>query len=532
MIQHKLSREEKEQFINKLTSLGAGVDFDSEEIENDFPQYLLYNKTGKYAYCTRCHQFFDISRKFCASIKHKEHNICPSCQDGVTTLAEGRGRGGIENFRPYMQVCRLNEDEIVLIGVDVKSEFAYKNCTILFNREEGDLEYSFSRECFYYLSKDGEVRRFKYQIVWDPDRYGYTYEWVEMNDREVNPSFWIHEYCTYYARGSTKEFLIKNSDIEKLRNSFLKYAVKSWEEHFDNFSFGFIRYLTLYTMHPNVEFLMNGGYSFVVRERCQDIATGIRINWRSNNLKKMLGLNSYEIKLLADQESCIDIKKYKYFKDKIQGFKPNDFETLKRYDFETLSEVQNLSKLKPRAIVDYCKDNHELTLYRDYLRMAIDLEYDIRDTQILKPKNLVEMHNRCSGLIKTMSNEILSKKYKSRYKKLQNKYCFRDEETGLMIVIPRGAEDIKNEGKILHHCVGGYAERHLNGTTTILFIRKIRKPLTPFYTMEINDKDFRIRQVYGYKDNVGFKKAKLVIDFVKNFKDYLKEKTGREVTIA
>ena len=37
----------------------------------------------------------------------------------------------------------------------------------------------------------------------------------------------------------------------------------------------------------------------------------------------------------------------------------------------------------------------------------------------------------------------------------------------------------------LHHCVGGYAEKHARGETNILFVRKNEKPDQPLYTMEV-----------------------------------------------
>ena len=41
------------------------------------------------------------------------------------------------------------------------------------------------------------------------------------------------------------------------------------------------------------------------------------------------------------------------------------------------------------------------------------------------------------------------------------------------------------EGKTLHHCVGGYAERHAKGVITILLVRENENPDKPLYTMEV-----------------------------------------------
>lgn len=49
-------------------------------------------------------------------------------------------------------------------------------------------------------------------------------------------------------------------------------------------------------------------------------------------------------------------------------------------------------------------------------------------------------------------------------------------------------------------CVGGYAARHLTGQTTILFLRRERKPGTPYICIEIQGKDNTIVQIHGYRN--------------------------------
>lgn len=56
----------------------------------------------------------------------------------------------------------------------------------------------------------------------------------------------------------------------------------------------------------------------------------------------------------------------------------------------------------------------------------------------------------------------------------------------------------RREGQVLGHCVGGYAERHLNGVTTILFLRRSARPDEPYVTIEMDGN--QIRQIHGYKN--------------------------------
>ena len=76
-----------------------------------------------------------------------------------------------------------------------------------------------------------------------------------------------------------------------------------------------------------------------------------------------------------------------------------------------------------------------------------------------------------------------------------------------------------NEGKVLHHCGGGYAERHAKGITNILFIRRKSEPYRPFYTVEI-DNSGNIIQCYGMRNCPANDEIK---QFEKRYLQYLQE---------
>ena len=54
------------------------------------------------------------------------------------------------------------------------------------------------------------------------------------------------------------------------------------------------------------------------------------------------------------------------------------------------------------------------------------------------------------------------------------------------------------EGQSLHHCVGTYTERVANGETNILFMRSVKNPDKPLYTIEV--KKGVLIQVRGYQN--------------------------------
>ena len=122
-------------------------------------------------------------------------------------------------------------------------------------------------------------------------------------------------------------------------------------------------------------------------------------------------------------------------------------------------------------------------------------------------------------LVKVREDELLSKKMK-RLVEERKEMEVTDMELGLIIRQPYTAKEIIAEGKALDHCVGGYAERHANGATTIMFLRRLSDPLKPYYTMEVGA-DLKIKQCYGYKNNRNSPKTQDIELFEERYQEYL-----------
>jgi hypothetical protein len=96
-------------------------------------------------------------------------------------------------------------------------------------------------------------------------------------------------------------------------------------------------------------------------------------------------------------------------------------------------------------------------------------------------------------------------------------------EDELFVRQPKSIEEIVHEGKVLSHCVGGYADRHAKGQTHILFLRRRSEPDKPYYTIEVSVSG-KISQCYGYRNNSAgnFKPAE-ISEFEKRYQQYLTE---------
>lgn len=119
--------------------------------------------------------------------------------------------------------------------------------------------------------------------------------------------------------------------------------------------------------------------------------------------------------------------------------------------------------------------------YRDYLRECVELQLDLDDSTVLFPHDLEAAHQRTMAQVKYRHTKEQQKCFQEKMEK-QTKLEWKND--AFMIRLPKEAEELTAEGATLHHCVGGYVPQVVNGSTVILFIRRIEEPDKPFYTLE------------------------------------------------
>lgn len=124
------------------------------------------------------------------------------------------------------------------------------------------------------------------------------------------------------------------------------------------------------------------------------------------------------------------------------------------------------------------------------------------------------MHERLSAVITFKATEKLRIAFAENY---DSRKVFEYHFGNLFIRQPESYDEIITEGKALHHCVGGYAERHSKGVLHIMFIRARDRPDKPFYTAEISTQG-EIVQVRGLKNCPETDEIK---KFMKQYKIYL-----------
>ena len=270
-----------------------------------------------------------------------------------------------------------------------------------------------------------------------------------------------------------------------------------------------VKYLASYAMYPTIEMAERLGFFSAIDDL---ILTGKKnarlLNWDGRTPAEFLRLSKADAKAfmrwemdfadlaiwksMAKELNVSNFCEYTYMCGGTTGF---------GYAKEGADKlgvnIKSVARYINRLGEDHRAENARTWL--DYIKMAERLGYDLTEQTVILPKDLHARHDAAVKLTEYRQRQAEDEAYQNYYKKLCKKFAFT--YGGLSVVVPEGSSEIIREGKTLHHCVGGYAERHMSGKTVILFIRKERTPGRSFLTVELSaDRKPAMRQIHGYRN--------------------------------
>lgn len=336
--------------------------------------------------------------------------------------------------------------------------------------------------CFHRYAKGDIIERQRYVFAKDGFcRYGfrdYT-GWCVQND------FREPVFCSAsYGYNFDNSYSVLNWDA--IAGSDMRYS------QVDSYSGGLLmEYLRLYCKHPNLEYIMKAGYHCCLVENTTgwwgsrvSLELDASIDWKSDNLLKMLHLNRSEFKTLQGHEGLYFT--YLRWREQFPKLHPADLialaevfgldsKLLKHFEEQTDKSVQRIARyLNERDI-----DRYD---YRDYLGQCAELGYNLHDTAVCFPHDFAEIHERLSAIIRYKHDSETLAEFAQR---LSERVFLNYQSGDYLIRQPDSMEEIAIEGKMMKHCVGGYAKRHAHGELHILFIRKVNEPDKPYATLEL-----------------------------------------------
>lgn len=514
MLQSNLTAEERGALLARAPDLYF-TEEEEQEIKRKTTNYLLYwsdisvtyldLEEGMKTECSCCGELRFYSKAEWRRKRKEEAGLkslvtCPNCGERILPVARGRLRSGAtleqkDNFLLF----RNTADGLWGYAIDVIRKF------YPVEQEETNELFGSTRALFFFAP--GKAQVWKAHWTFNSNRWNRT---LEPGKKIGNP--WPNG--PYYSCVSNAYNAVQPGAI---RDGACRYF--AWEPVFGNceasgeYYTGIIQFLALSALKPQTEMLAKGGLGDILRIMCnQEEFYGNVFRWSRKGLTGFTGLKKTAAKrwletvanLTGDGAALMAAKILRLMQ---MGQSAETAEAVCRLWNEPVQAVKVMEDcgITAEQVVRYLekqRSSEKGTLFLDYLKAAKKLRYDLSREDVRLPKRLREAHDSAVEAVHYEENKIAIQKYQKRYKKLQEKYEY--EAFGMKIVVPKDDRAIILEGKTLKHCVGGYAARHLEGKTTILFLRKIRTPDRSFLTIEIEDKTGKLRQVHGYR-NEGYK---------------------------
>ena len=154
---------------------------------------------------------------------------------------------------------------------------------------------------------------------------------------------------------------------------------------------------------------------------------------------------------------------------------------------EELSPLELYEKVKNTSLYHA---NDTIKMYR-----VINRKKTLKDFyDVLKTTTIDELHDK----YKLAYQAITNAKIEQEYQEVISQLNVQEYDNGeFSITIPKTTQDIINEGKALHHCVGVYVDKVIRREDMIYFLRKDRE--VPYVTIEVKDK--KVTQVEGDMNN-------------------------------
>lgn len=496
---------------------------DLEQMNDLFPHYLFFrpvkgqDSLELWASCCGKHDIYSrlqrVETQAHYAVAYGEHNdeaTCPWCGRPVT-LKDLRKAGKRKKLEHYeMAVILHTGSDGALYADSAALQKTYK-------READLTARPMACPSSGYRFDKGSVMQIDYQsweqgeITWERDKLGRK-KMVQEPFKYGSISWYLHESYTVLNRAALEE------------HPFFKWC--GYYHQWDYRPYGargcpckkhdLISYLTAYAIYPRqVEMLAKVGYweplIDLVYDRKKNAGS---MCWEEADPRKSFRMDKRELAFTIAVQPRMEALEVRNYVRRNWGKTWDvafcmDFSDLWGCAHRPMEVLRFLRQyqLDPDRFLRYIdslfsapeNDLHYgdlFEVYHDYLDAVYHLGYCMDHSRVLWPEDLSAAHDEATRRWAEQQKRAVRKQQAVGLKERRLKYEF--EADGLKIVFPATGAAIRREGKVLNHCVGGYADRHMNGVLTILFLRRSSAPTVPLVTIEMRGN--KLRQIHGWDD--------------------------------
>lgn len=427
-------------------------------------RYIFYEYRDRKlmdGYCTHCHHDVKVEHPH-----HGKPGVCPRCGSPITFKAIGRSTKILDQKK--VTLVQRTGDTFIFRGFSVYKNYAvnYKN-PILSVYEDmrviSNKQFKMKGEdCFSYgkFRPDYDVVRWKNDanagVYYDSVIYPKNLERIFKETKLQYSSLWL---MLEAMPGKTLNIL-----------SFMDYK-------------------------PCYEYLIKMGLYRLVRSDCSGYGF-LPLPREAKNINDVLGVPKSWIPELKQMNPSMD--ELQLFRAAYRAGKRTTADEVKKIErvIGPQSDIFSLKVSTTHKILKYFKPmihdtwhghnaSDSFSLWKDYIGFCKGLKWNLKNEFVLFPKDLKKAHDDAMNLWDEKKNEAVDQGIKGLCQQYKNRFSWEYED--LIMVVPRCAEDIRDEAHQQHNCVATYIEKVAKRETVILFLRKKAEPKKSYYTVEYRE---------------------------------------------
>lgn len=409
---------------------------------------LIIKKAKNQCICTNCKHEFTTTKKV------TEYEKCPNCKNIYLVKMHN-----LKNyiFKDDAFLVDKVGSQIILRLFEIKSTYDNKNSSYEFNVSSAEYARMLPLENDCIFVNDRASKNQGYMHIY----------------HIPNPGKW-RLYSRYYGL-STKGFIYADNLQQIFQDTEYKYSM-IWElakkvKYFD------IQNVMKYAKNSNrVEML--------VKSKLYNLALEADRFFFTNKFESTFGVSKTFFPFM--QKYNITYNQLRL----LQILKETDIQKiryLEKYNIDRLREISLYININ--RFIKYAKLHRgkvDTFLYKDYLKFASALGYDLKSNKYAFPNDLRKEHDKFAEQYKIHNRELLNNAILKRYEKLA-KNTFKNNN---FIITPAPTmAALEDESKQQHNCVRTYAEDYASGICDIYFMRDIKKQDESLVTVEVRNNE-------------------------------------------
>lgn len=407
-----------------------------------YPKHNLIIKSKNGNHCTNCH------KEFYSTAKVYDYITCPKCKENLQVRkCTLQSQIFIDDFR----ILDYIDGYFILRGFEVRS--IYNNLKVNHHIAE------YQR---LVIDKDK-----KYLLLSNIYKVFLTTRSVWHNEKHTKWRLYDNYYSHwYYSRGS-----IYWGEIERdLEGSIYQYCPIE-------------RGISTYTGTDDIEDILQ---RVLVSPMSFELLSKLNLTNLAIKCNCFNGKGSFEKRFGVTKDYLPFMVKHNITIDEL-----NILKVIKRKNIKTIRKLNNLTCFDELAehldmvkALDYGLNTGNEHIYRDYLDMAEKLGLNLKDKQVLYPKDLMKSHDKLLKQINDMENKEIVEKIKIRYEELKdNTY---QNEKYIVYPVPTYA-DLIAESSMQNNCVRTYNKRYADKEVDLYLMRLLSKQNKSLVTIEVKD---------------------------------------------